>query len=101
MHNSHICSPFNFHSYSFFQVELTGNSLLDYVHPNDHEEMQAVLTQLPEGLQQQRARGEIEIARSFFIRMKCVLAKRNAGLTTAGYKVNIYFKKKYGRSTRE
>ncbi|XP_022690633.1 protein trachealess-like [Varroa jacobsoni] len=69
------------------QVELTGNSLLDYVHPNDHEEMQAVLTQLPEGLQQQRARGEIEIARSFFIRMKCVLAKRNAGLTTAGYKV--------------
>ena len=29
----------------------------------------------------------IEIERSFFLRMKCVLAKRNAGLTTAGYKV--------------
>ena len=30
---------------------------------------------------------DIEIERSFFIRMKCVLAKRNAGLTNAGYKV--------------
>lgn len=25
--------------------------------------------------------------RSFFLRMKCVLAKRNAGLTCGGYKV--------------
>ncbi len=30
--------------------------------------------------------------RSFFMRMKCVLAKRNAGLTNAGYKVR---KEKY------
>lgn len=29
----------------------------------------------------------IEIERSFFLRMKCVLAKRNAGLTSSGYKV--------------
>lgn len=29
----------------------------------------------------------IEIERTFFLRMKCVLAKRNAGLTTSGYKV--------------
>lgn len=28
-----------------------------------------------------------EVERSFFLRMKCVLAKRNAGLTTGGYKV--------------
>lgn len=27
--------------------------------------------------------------RSFFLRMKCVLAKRNAGLTCGGYKVVI------------
>ena len=33
---------------------------------------------------------EYEIERSFVIRMKCVLAKRNAGLTTGGYKVRIY-----------
>lgn len=30
---------------------------------------------------------DYEAERSFFIRMKCVLAKRNAGLTSAGYKV--------------
>lgn len=29
-----------------------------------------------------------EFRRSFFLRMKCVLAKRNAGLTTQGYKVS-------------
>ncbi|XP_055711999.1 single-minded homolog 2 isoform X2 [Phlebotomus papatasi] len=29
----------------------------------------------------------VEIERSFFLRMKCVLAKRNAGLTSSGYKV--------------
>ena len=31
--------------------------------------------------------GEYEIDRSFFVRMKCVLAKRNAGLTASGFKV--------------
>lgn len=30
---------------------------------------------------------EYEMERSFFLRMKCVLAKRNAGLTCSGYKV--------------
>ncbi|KAK2160410.1 hypothetical protein LSH36_134g05028 [Paralvinella palmiformis] len=30
---------------------------------------------------------DYEIERSFFLRMKCVLAKRNAGLTAGGYKV--------------
>ncbi|XP_016332347.1 single-minded homolog 1-like [Sinocyclocheilus anshuiensis] len=30
---------------------------------------------------------EHEVERSFFLRMKCVLAKRNAGLTSGGYKV--------------
>lgn len=37
---------------------------------------------------------EYEIERSFFLRMKCVLAKRNAGLTCSGYKVmymSFYF----------
>lgn len=31
---------------------------------------------------------EYEAERSFFLRMKCVLAKRNAGLTSGGYKVS-------------
>ncbi|XP_051971532.1 single-minded homolog 2 [Xyrauchen texanus] len=67
------------------QVELTGNSIFEYIHPSDHDEMSAVLsTHQPlhtHFLQ------EYEIERSFFLRMKCVLAKRNAGLTCAGYKV--------------
>ncbi|XP_061596709.1 single-minded homolog 2-like [Cololabis saira] len=67
------------------QVELTGNSIFEYIHPSDHDEMTAVLC-----LQRQPHRhfsGEYEIERSFFLRMKCVLAKRNAGLTCGGYKV--------------
>ncbi|XP_057184703.1 single-minded homolog 2-like, partial [Triplophysa rosa] len=66
-------------------VELTGNSIYEYIHPSDHDEMNAVLsTHQPlhtHFLQ------EYEIERSFFLRMKCVLAKRNAGLTCGGYKV--------------
>uniref|UniRef100_A0A8C9G4S6 SIM bHLH transcription factor 2 n=1 Tax=Pavo cristatus TaxID=9049 RepID=A0A8C9G4S6_PAVCR len=74
------------------QVELTGNSIYEYIHPSDHDEMTAVLTAHqplhPHLLQ------EYEIERSFFLRMKCVLAKRNAGLTCSGYKVtyiSFYF----------
>lgn len=111
------------------QVELTGNSIYEYIHPADHDEMTAVLTahqpyhshfvqgkvhgpppppRPPLGL---RGRGghragaaqppgsphvclsslpEYEIERSFFLRMKCVLAKRNAGLTCGGYKVRAH-----------
>ncbi|XP_052463694.1 single-minded homolog 2 [Carassius gibelio] len=65
------------------QVELTGNSIFEYIHPSDHDEMSTVLSAhqplQPHFLQ--------ELERSFFLRMKCVLAKRNAGLTSGGYKV--------------
>ncbi|KAJ6637000.1 Protein single-minded, partial [Pseudolycoriella hygida] len=92
------------------QVELTGNSIYEYIHPNDQDEMTSVLS-----LQQNvyssneqdclltndvlkynlnsnynvpaQSLPNIEIERTFFLRMKCVLAKRNAGLTSAGYKV--------------
>ncbi|KAK8390142.1 hypothetical protein O3P69_013003 [Scylla paramamosain] len=68
------------------QVELTGNSIYEYIHPADHEEMSAVLNLTPQPVAQPLyVRQEVE--RTFFIRMKCVLAKRNAGLTTGGYKV--------------
>ncbi|CAF1029788.1 unnamed protein product [Adineta steineri] len=67
------------------QVELTGNSIYEYIHPVDHEEMANVLTApLPTYCTNN---SEYEIERSFFIRMKCVLAKRNAGLTASGFKV--------------
>ncbi|XP_062342208.1 single-minded homolog 2 [Osmerus eperlanus] len=67
------------------QVELTGNSIFEYIHPSDHDEMTAVLSAhqpVPHHFLQ-----EYEMERSFFLRMKCVLAKRNAGLTCGGYKV--------------
>lgn len=47
----------------------------------------------PNGVQHPSAYGHdrgshtIEIEKTFFLRMKCVLAKRNAGLTTSGFKV--------------
>lgn len=120
------------------QVELTGNSIYEYIHAYDQEEMTSVLSLQPNispvitavpdpdtilvndpllkqtaftngnggggggggihhhhnniinatynNVQQQSQ--TIEIERTFFLRMKCVLAKRNAGLTSAGYKVN-------------
>ncbi|KAF1376709.1 hypothetical protein PFLUV_G00214290 [Perca fluviatilis] len=67
------------------QVELTGNSIYEYVHPADHDEMTAVLT--PHQPYHSHFVQEYEAERSFFLRMKCVLAKRNAGLTSGGYKV--------------
>ncbi|XP_077567967.1 single-minded homolog 1-like isoform X2 [Stigmatopora nigra] len=67
------------------KVELTGNSIFEYIHPADHDEMTAVLT--AHQPYHSHFVQEYEIERSFFLRMKCVLAKRNAGLTCGGYKV--------------
>ncbi|XP_076177802.1 bHLH transcription factor single-minded [Ptiloglossa arizonensis] len=76
------------------QVELTGNSIFEYIYRNDHDEMQSVLNlpQSPADLtgfsfSPPNSRGEIELERAFILRMKCILAKRNAGLVTEGYKV--------------
>ena len=49
----------------------------------DHEEMASILTVPVHHLQT----NEYEYDRSFCLRMKCVLAKRNAGLTASGFKV--------------
>ncbi|XP_025833288.1 single-minded homolog 2 [Agrilus planipennis] len=72
------------------QVELTGNSIYEYIHPADHDEMTAVLSPtLPTvpGAPPPPPLHDYETERLFFLRMKCVLAKRNAGLTNGGYKV--------------
>nr|CAG4636082.1 EOG090X0484 [Eubosmina coregoni] len=71
------------------QVELTGNSIYEYIHPADHEEMTSVLSVHPNIPTTSNGSivQEFEVERAFFVRMKCVLAKRNAGLTTGGYKV--------------
>ncbi|XP_066588531.1 single-minded homolog 2 isoform X2 [Prorops nasuta] len=71
------------------QVELTGNGIYDYILDEDRDEMFSVLNLPPPGfaLPPPNSRGEIELERTFFLRMKCILAKRNAGLVTSGYKV--------------
>lgn len=100
-------------SFCLFKVELTGNSIYEYIHPADHDEMSAVLSgdalsvdgvRTPAGNiihnstvihhqshHHQRSM-DMEYGRAFFVRMKCVLAKRNAGLTTSGYKVRVPLK---------
>lgn len=77
----------------YMQVELTGNSIYEYIYPEDRNEMVSVLS-LPPNSPDHRytypppnSRGEIELERAFLLRMKCILAKRNAGLVTEGYKV--------------
>lgn len=72
----------------FFQVELTGNSIYEYIHPADHDEMTAVLTPTMFAPGSPLLQDH-ESERAFFLRMKCVLAKRNAGLTNGGYKVSV------------
>uniref|UniRef100_A0A1A9W571 Single-minded n=1 Tax=Glossina brevipalpis TaxID=37001 RepID=A0A1A9W571_9MUSC len=79
------------------QVELTGNSIYEYIHNYDQDEMNAILSLHPHmyqnpdafinSLQLVQSTNTIEIEKTFFLRMKCVLAKRNAGLTSSGYKV--------------
>lgn len=75
-------------------MELTGNSIFEYIYSEDRGEMVSVLNlpQSPTDLAgfafpPPNTRGEIELERSFLLRMKCILAKRNAGLVTEGYKV--------------
>ncbi|UYV75101.1 SIM2 [Cordylochernes scorpioides] len=71
------------------QVEMTGNSIYDYIHPEDRGEMVAVMAvrSIPSSALHSQVPHNIEMVRSFFLRMKCVLAKRNAGLAAGGYKV--------------
>ncbi len=78
-------------------MELTGNSIYEYIHPADHDEMTSVLSLplsypafIPHTHSSNIAQHDFEIEKSFFLRMKCVLAKRNAGLTSGGYKVLYY-----------
>lgn len=85
----------DYDNYLYVQVELTGNSIFEYIYPDDRNEMISVLNlpQSPADLAgftfpPPNSRGEIELERAFLLRMKCILAKRNAGLVTEGYKVN-------------
>ena len=95
------------------QVELTGNCIQEYIHVSDVEEIKQIL-QATDTVQHKRElertlrnnlqgnnnnhnnshlhheidnNFDFEVPISFFVRMKCQLPKRNAGLTSHGYKV--------------
>ncbi|KYO43812.1 neuronal PAS domain-containing protein 1 [Alligator mississippiensis] len=97
------------------QVELTGSSIFDYIHPGDHPEVAKQLglkvpgeasspppgTQKPPSLAGPNGAGSTSLlpapepgrperdalARAFFIRMKSTLTKRGLHVKTSGYKV--------------
>ncbi|XP_058052472.1 neuronal PAS domain-containing protein 1 [Ahaetulla prasina] len=88
------------------QVELTGSSIFDYVHPGDHLEVADQLgLKAPlgpghphrpkassEGPQSdlsssRAAEGDEGLERSFFVRLKSTLTKRGLHIKTSGYKV--------------
>lgn len=67
------------------QVDLIGQSVYDYCHPCDHDELRDVL-----GL-----RADGDVSRSFFLRLKSTLSVkgRSSNLKAASYKVSHPFYK--------
>jgi len=65
------------------QIDLMGQSVYEYAHPCDHEEIQEVLGP--------RAGEEEGAARTIFVRFKCTLTSkgRNVNLKSASYKVGL------------
>ncbi|OWK16118.1 NPAS1 [Cervus elaphus hippelaphus] len=61
------------------QVELTGSSVFDYIHPGDHSEASPTEVSPSSRVQE----------RSFFIRMKSTLTKRGLHVKASGYKVGV------------
>ncbi|XP_077174812.1 neuronal PAS domain-containing protein 1 isoform X2 [Paroedura picta] len=89
------------------QVELTGSSIFDYVHPGDHPEVAEQLGLTPPSGPSPQTRPKTSglseavesdaagsppaeadaLERSFFIRLKSTLTKRGLHVKTSGYKV--------------
>lgn len=73
------------------QIDLTGSSVFEYIHPSDRNDILQLLSLNDTDKAQleacpSAATGVCELGRSFCMRMKCILPKRNAGLVTNGYK---------------
>lgn len=82
------------------QIDLTGSSIFEYVHPADHNDMYKLLSlnDTEKARLEQETDDYCELSRSFCMRMKCILPKRNAGLVNSGYKAihcNGYLKVRY------
>lgn len=67
-----------------FQIDLMGQSIYEFAHPCDHEEVQEVLSPHEKG-------DERMAAKTVFIRLKCTLTSkgRSVNLKSAIYKVYI------------
>ncbi|EJD74135.1 Sim1b long isoform [Loa loa] len=77
------------------QVELIGSSIFDFLHRDDEPELRYILSSTDFNSINQITSNNTnnnnqsfndEIERMFFIRLKCVLPKRNAGIIYNGYK---------------
>lgn len=79
-----LCStiPFSF----LFQMDMMGQSVYEYSHPCDHEELRECLSSKPPENSEKRAC-------SFFLRLKCTLTSkgRKVNLKSASYKVENFF----------
>lgn len=91
------------------QIDLTGSSIFDFVDPADHNDVCEALrlnetdrSQLPPPAESFSE--TMELGRSFCMRMKCILPKRNAGLVMNGHKAiycNGYLKVRARLSARK
>lgn len=71
----------------FLKLELMGQSVFDFTHPCDHDEIKEMLT-IKQGTQQLASSD----SRKFFLRMKCTLTAkgRSVNLKSATYKVSHF-----------
>lgn len=73
------------------QIDLTGSSVYECLHPSDHDEIGRILSlndadKLELDKLNSLGMQDGELNRSFSMRTRCILPKRNAGLVTGGYK---------------
>uniref|UniRef100_A0A0M3J657 Meso-ectoderm gene expression control protein (inferred by orthology to a S. mansoni protein) n=1 Tax=Anisakis simplex TaxID=6269 RepID=A0A0M3J657_ANISI len=68
------------------QVELIGSSIFEFLHRDDESELRSMLECADSRRMNTLVPYTEEIERMFFVRLRCVLPKRNAGITYNGYK---------------
>ena len=69
------------------QVEMTGQPVGEYLHQDDNAELVSMINYYKAQLMSVQSQQDFRIPVSMVLRMKCVLAKRNAGIVQGGMKV--------------
>ena len=77
---------YHYDCYYIFQIDLMGQSIYEFAHPCDHDEIEDALSPHPREMEESSHR-------AMFIRLKCTLTSkgRNVNLKSATYKVGICF----------